>query len=78
MSRKYDCEFYDFNLLKNKNELFPLNTAFYDWLHLSGSGAETFSKEFVRLIKKVDGGEDVSSFFFNSYVEADANSIYAK
>lgn len=71
-------EFYDFNLLKNRNELLPDDSAFADKFHLSNTGAQTFSETFTEIIKKVDSGEDVSDLFYNSYVEYDQDQGYSK
>ncbi|MGI6013835.1 MAG: hypothetical protein ACOX7K_06075 [Oscillospiraceae bacterium] len=78
LSQEHDCAFYDFNLLKNKDTLFPSATAFFDPLHLSESGAETFSTTFTDIIQRAEAGEDISNLFYNSYVEADAHSIHAQ
>lgn len=64
------AEFYDFNLLKGKDDLFPADTAYYDDSHLSESGAETFNRELARVISSAMQGEDTDSLFHSSYIEA--------
>lgn len=71
-------EFYDLNLLKNRSELFPEETAFFDDSHLSTYGSATFSSVFAELMQTVNGGGDVTDMFFSSYKELDANSVYSK
>lgn len=69
-------EFYDFNLLKEKQNMLPDAVAYYDASHLNDSGAEIFGKEFCRIMQMVDDGEDISGLFYGSYEELDANSNY--
>lgn len=73
-----DLEFYDFNLLKNRDELFYDEVSFQSANHLSDVGAQTFSECFVDVMKMVDAGEDVSSLFFKTYKEYDQSQEYAK
>lgn len=67
LSQKYNCEYYDFNLDKKRNELYSEETSFYDYTHMSDSGAEIFSTRFSKIIKKVNEGKDVSDEFYESY-----------
>ena len=60
-------DFYDFNLLKNRSELFDDNKDFQDNQHLYNTGADTFSKEFATLMKERAEGKDISSYFFETY-----------
>ncbi len=69
LSKKYNCEYYDFNLDKKRTELYSEKESFYDIIHMSDSGADTFSVRFSEILKKVDAGEDVSNEFYNSYDE---------
>ena len=71
-------EFYDFNLIKNRNKLFPDKEAFFDKYHLGNKGAETFTHFFADFMKKVDSGEDVSKLFYESYKAYDADQKYAQ
>lgn len=72
------CEFYDFNLLKNRAELLSDEDCFFDHNHTSRKGAEIFSQEFARLMKLYDAGEDLSQLFYPSYDEALLHSVYAQ
>lgn len=71
-AKQYGCHYLDFNLYRQRDALFPDDTAFYDKYHLSESGAEAFSRELADLYLRIRNGEDVSSLFFESYAEADA------
>lgn len=70
ISANAGAEFYDFNLIKGKDDLFPADTAYYDDSHLSASGAETFNKEFTRVITAAENGENTDEMFYSSYIEA--------
>lgn len=69
---KYDCLYLDFNLYRDRDALFPDDTAFYDRYHLSESGAETFTRELAELYERVRAGEDVSGLFYEDYAAMDA------
>ena len=69
-SKEQDCEFYDFNLLKNKQALFSDKTSFLDFGHLAEEGAKIFTNEFATVINDVRDGKDVSDRFYTSYKEA--------
>lgn len=74
LADEYGCEAYDFNLLKNRAELFPETTAFYDTSHLSAMGAENFTRMFCKVITDADP----ESFFWKSYDEAEQESVYVE
>ena len=69
LARKYNCEYYDFNLDKKASKLYSQKTSFYDSIHMSDQGAEIFSKRLAEIIKKVNDGEDCSKDFYKSYDE---------
>lgn len=71
-AQQYGCQFLDFNLYRQRDALFPDETAFYDKAHLSASGAEIFSRELADLYLRIQNGEDISSLFYESYEEVDA------
>ena len=65
-----DVEFYDFNLMKNRFEILSDEYCYgTDSHHMSGKGAEAFSKEFAKIINEAATGTDVSSMFYGSYEE---------
>ena len=72
------CDFYDFNLIKSRYDVFSDSETFYDETHLSATGSELFSNIFCEVVLKVQAGEDVSSYFFESYRELKKASPYAK
>lgn len=69
LALEYNCEYYDFNLDKKRNQLYSEETSFFDITHMSDDGAEIFSTRLSEIIKKVDEGEDVSNEFYKSYDE---------
>lgn len=75
---EHDLEFYDFNLLKERTELFSDKGSFHDRYHLGNTGAKVFTNYFCDFMKKVDKGEDVSDLFYDSYAEFDANQFYSQ
>lgn len=69
LAKEYNCEYYDFNLDKNRMKLYPEETSFYDNTHMSDSGAEIFSNRLTEIIEDVDRGNNVLKYFLNSYTE---------
>ena len=74
--REQDCRVYDFNLLRDRYELFSDRESFRDGGHLSRQGAETFTNVFAELMEKTEQGGDISDSFFESYDELLAHSPY--
>ena len=77
LSRDYNVKMYDFNLLKNRYELFNDKTSFFDNYHLSDEGAKTFSQEYCKVIKEAEN-KSVDSLFYESYAEMKNDSPYNK
>lgn len=50
--------------------------SFFDYLHLSGQGADNFTAAFAAIVKKRGSGEDVTNLFYSSYVEMKNHSPY--
>ena len=75
-SEETGCTCYDFNLLKNRYELFNDSESFYDRAHLSKDAAEAFSTEFAKVLKRVRSGDDVSDLFYDTYVQMIEDSPY--
>ncbi len=73
---QHNCEGYDFNLLKNRYELFSDQRSFSDLNHMSTEGAGVFTQVFCDTIQRAAGGEDVSDMFYDSYSEIKALSPY--
>lgn len=69
-AEKYGCELYDFNLLRERKELYPEDTAYSDNWHLSASGADTFTRQLAEFLDAADREEDISTLFYNNYLEA--------
>lgn len=75
LSKDYDCDLYDFNLLKNRYILFSDNTSFSDETHLCKEGAEVFSEIFCELMIRTET-EDTESLFYPSYTAMISDSPY--
>ena len=75
---KHGVPLFDFNLLKNRYELFSDETSFSDESHLCREGAEVLSETMADILLRYRAGEDVSAFFYSSYAEAIRDSIYEK
>ena len=71
-SQTYGCPYWDFNLYRDRDALFPDDTAFYDLYHLSEQGAETFTRELAAVYQKYRAGQDVSGLFYENYAALDA------
>ena len=71
-ARTYGCPYWDFNLYRNRDALFPDDTAFYDLYHLSEQGAETFTRELASVYETYRTGADVSGLFYEDYAAMDA------
>ena len=75
-SRENGCVCCDFNLLKNRYELFNDAESFYDTVHLSKSASESFSHIFSDVLKRMKAGEDVSDMFYDTYDQMLEDSPY--
>lgn len=75
LAQKYNCEYYDFNLDKKRNELYSEETSFYDNTHMSDNGAEIFSSRLSEIIKNVDEEKDISNEFYKTYSEVKKTSF---
>lgn len=76
ISDQNNCVFLDFNLIRNRFEVFDDKCSFNNETHLSETGAEAFSEVFSAIILKMNNGEDISNLFYSSYDDMIANSIY--
>ena len=76
LAAKYDVPLFDFNLLRNRYELFNDYTSFSDDNHLSAEGAAVFSDVMADILLRYRNGEDVSPFFYANYQEAIRDSVY--
>lgn len=65
--------YYDFNLLKCKEEKLPDSSAFFDKFHLGNEGAQTFTELFTEVMQMKDMGQDTDPLFYESYEELDAH-----
>lgn len=69
IAEKHGIEFYDFNLIRSRED-YPAATAFFDELHLSESGAKTFTRSFAELLQKADAKENIDCLFYENYEQA--------
>lgn len=68
--------YYNFNLAKNKLDLLPDDTCYYDETHLNAAGGEIFTGMLTNILNRHEQGRDNSSCFYNSYEELDQMSHY--
>lgn len=76
-AQEYGVPYLDFNLYRQRDELFPDDTCFYDDTHLSAEGAETFTRELAKVYRAMKAGEDVSDLFYSDYYELDEAMVQA-
>ena len=62
----------DFNLYRDKQTLFPDETAYSDDTHMSAAGAADFSVLLAKTIAQWRAGQDVTGDFYPSYAAAQA------
>ena len=74
----YGCTFLDFNLYRQRDELLPDDSAFYDKYHLSESGAEAFTRELADVYARLQNGEDIRPLFYENYdaMKQDLHAAY--
>jgi hypothetical protein len=68
----------DFNLLKEKLDLFSEKTSFADREHLCTEGAKIFTPVYVRVMKDISEGKNISSQFYTTYAELKQHCRYAE
>ncbi len=78
LADELDCPLYDFNLLKNRYELFSDEKSFYDSNHMLKEGAELFTDKYCDVMNKVNNNEDVSCLFYDSYKKMQKDSSWLK
>lgn len=71
-------QYYDFNLIMDKEEKLPDSSAFSDKFHLGNKGAGTFTKMFTDVLNKETAGEDTSALFYDSYSELESHMTLDK
>ena len=71
-------QYYDFNLIMDKEEKLPDSSAFSDKFHLGNKGAGTFTKMFTDVLNKEAAGEDTSALFYDSYSELESHMTLDK
>lgn len=76
--QEQDCEFYDFNLLRDRYSLFSDAYSFYDVSHMSVQGATAFSTAYADVMKRVQNQESIDKLFYDSYHEMLQDSPYAQ
>ena len=71
-------QYYDFNLIMDKEEKLPDSSAYSDKFHLGNKGAGTFTKMFTDVLNKEAAGEDTSALFYDSYSELESHMTLDK
>ncbi len=72
-----NIEYYDFNLIKTRNELFSDHQSFYDETHLNEFGANVFTNLFADTLLKYDETGNVNELFYDNYSDLYLNMPYA-
>ena len=75
LAQREGLRYYDFNLLRDKEGLFPDESMYYDALHFNDEGATRFSGLFAELMLRADAGEDISGLFYRSYQEMEQSVL---
>ena len=75
LAARYGLKLYDFNLYKNRQELFDDKISYNDYAHLSEIGADAFTRLLADTIKRGQT-EDLSYLFYDSYAEAKEHLKY--
>ncbi len=73
-----ECQLLDFNLIKNRFEIFNDKTSFTNETHMSSEGATAFSNVFSDVMLKIDNGEDVKKLFYENYDKMMEDSPYMR
>ena len=74
----YDIPYYDFNLLKNRQDYLSDEYSYRDSEHLCDVGAKSMSKILSEIINDRKNGEEIPFAFYDSYEEAKTHSVYAQ
>lgn len=75
LGKESGCPVYDFNLIKDRYELFSDETSFSDETHLCENGAEIFSNLFCDVMLKAESS-DVTDLFYSNYSDMISDSPY--
>lgn len=78
VANENELQYYDFNLIRDKEEKLPDSSAFSDKFHLGNKGASTFTKMFTDVLNKEAAGEDTSPLFYGSYSELESHMTLDK
>lgn len=71
LAEKIGCEYYDFNLYKERESLLSDTWSYSDLSHLSGDGAYVYSRVLAQCLADSADGTDISDRFYDSYEEAE-------
>ena len=77
-AKENGLQYYDFNLIKTKEEKLPDSSAYSDKFHLGNKGAGTFTEMFADVLNKKAAGEDISDMFYTSYSELEEHMSLEK
>jgi hypothetical protein len=75
-AKEHGLIYYNFNLAKNKLELLPDDTCFYDETHLNTKGGEIFTGMLIDIMSHRFKGRNNDFYFFKSYEELTWASDY--
>ena len=71
-----DVPYYNFDLLKGKDQILNDAVSYSDDVHMSYDGAIAFSRAFCDCMKEIDAGADLEELFYSDYAEAKEHSPY--
>ena len=74
LTDKLDVKYYDFNLSKNRFELYSDSDSFNNSIHMSNSGADVFTKELCRVANLSD--DEIRDLFYLSYDDVICRTKY--
>ena len=76
-SSSVECEYYDFNLIKERYQVFSDVDSFADSDHMSEKGANVFSHYLGNFLERLAVGQEKESFFYDSYSIMKLDSPYS-
>ena len=71
-----DCTLFDFNLLRDRHQNYSDSSAFYNTNHMGYTGAQQLSNDFCDIVSAHASGEDIGTFFYETYQKMMNDSPY--
>ena len=67
LAEEYNACLLDFNLKKDKSDMYSDKIDFCNTTHMSGDGAVKFSYDLADILNRMDNGENIQKLFYGSY-----------